>query len=92
MAAMRPAPILIGGREWRDVTNETCGGMVYDYEDVVRAGGQIPTTITIRGGNPEPKANMNRNRPNRADRRGKTKCGKSTFWEKFGNTRSGVRP
>jgi len=64
MAAMKPSPVWIGNRLWRDVTNETCTGDVYLLSDVLRAGGEIPKIITIRN-DPSPLSK----KPNREERR-----------------------
>lgn len=30
---------VVNGHVWRDVSNETCAGRVYDLRDVIKAGG-----------------------------------------------------
>lgn len=47
MAAIRPAPVCINGHWWRDVTNETTGGSVYNARDVIACGGQIPWVVSF---------------------------------------------
>jgi len=46
MAPETPTPVIINGHLWIDVTDITTGGPVYSYQDVVDAGGQIPTSVS----------------------------------------------
>jgi len=46
--------IIINGHAWKDVTNETSTGPVYNLEDVVACGGKTPWIISTSG-TPKPR-------------------------------------
>lgn len=71
----------INGYRWRDATNRTVSGPTYRLDDIIAAGGKIPTIITVfnhKDSGDEPKQRNKNNKGFQGFRHKQTRKGKKT--------------
>jgi hypothetical protein len=72
VAAIRPAPEYINGKWWRDVTDETCGGMTYTREQIESGNFHLVSGFSCLYSQEKPKeTKKSKVKPNPKDRQWK---------------------